>query len=82
MRAVTVAFDVARYASWRVKRADFATHALLRGYWVGPLRFDDVAIPAKLVAELDAGVCGLCGHICFVLFFADLPGLAVPFRPL
>jgi hypothetical protein len=63
-----------------VKRTDPATHALLCGDWVGPLRFDGVAIAAKFVAELDSGVCGLCGHICFVLFFADLPGLAVPRR--
>jgi hypothetical protein len=52
-----------------VESANPATHALLRGDWVGPLRFDGVAIPAELVAELDAGVCGLCGHIYFVLFF-------------
>jgi hypothetical protein len=63
-----------------VESADPSTHALLCGDWVGPLRFDGVAIPAELVAELDAGVCGLCGHIYFVLFFADLPGLAVPRR--
>jgi hypothetical protein len=61
-----------------VKRADPATHALLRGDWVGPLRFDGVAIAAEFVAELDSGVCGLCGHICFVLFLQICRGWLSP----
>jgi hypothetical protein len=39
-----------------------------------------IAAVVFAAGHCDSFLCFLCDHICFVLFFADLPGLAVPRR--